>query len=416
MAAHRQYLQLPEPVDAGLLEEVARRIYYLAEEITEFDVDCADSQIRGIDVGLDKPMSDGWARQVAATLFHDLRGLRLRPADRAWEYEPDRPAASDVDQVLCMLVDDGHARLHGRGTVSFNGIFVELFELLDSMCKIIAMDVLGARQFRFPTLLSEDVLHRGGYLDAFPHLLMSITRLKQDPIEVRRWRACHEFDRRAIGETDAAATMSTGYCLPPTMCYYVYDSLANTRVDGHRVFTACGKSFRYESRYESPFRRLWDFTIRETVFVGTQEDVRAGLRRYRQAVTGMCEGLEIAGTCESAHDPFFLRPEGALLSNAQRLVGTKLELRLRIGPSETVAAGSFNLHGAHLAERYAISLTSGKPACTACVGIGLERLMLAFLAQHGLDQARWPAVVRDALGVQRHGDIRSAVRAWAQAR
>jgi hypothetical protein len=40
-----------------------------------------------------------------------------------------------------------------------------------------------------------------------------------------------------------------------------------------------------------------------------------------------------------------------------------------------------------------ISTATGEPANTGCVGFGIERLALAFLAQHGLDPKRWPTAV-----------------------
>ena len=40
-----------------------------------------------------------------------------------------------------------------------------------------------------------------------------------------------------------------------------------------------------------------------------------------------------------------------------------------------------------------ITGAKGEPINTGCVGFGLERLVLAFLAQHGLDRKQWPEAV-----------------------
>ena len=41
----------------------------------------------------------------------------------------------------------------------------------------------------------------------------------------------------------------------------------------------------------------------------------------------------------------------------------------------------------------------GEAAHTACVAFGIDRLAIALFATHGLDAAKWPASVRDALGL-----------------
>jgi hypothetical protein len=44
--------------------------------------------------------------------------------------------------------------------------------------------------------------------------------------------------------------------------------------------------------------------------------------------------------------------------------------------------------------------SGGDPtAHTACLGFGLERITLALVKRHGLDQERWPATVREELGI-----------------
>ncbi|MDQ1687275.1 MAG: hypothetical protein QOK42_250, partial [Frankiaceae bacterium] len=51
----------------------------------------------------------------------------------------------------------------------------------------------------------------------------------------------------------------------------------------------------------------------------------------------------------------------------------------------------------HFTALHGLSCADGSPAHTACLGFGLERIVLALLAAHGLDVAAWPAEVRAAL-------------------
>jgi seryl-tRNA synthetase len=84
----------------------------------------------------------------------------------------------------------------------------------------------------------------------------------------------------------------------------------------------------------------------------------------------------------------------------QQSLDVKSEIRLAIAPDETgkprsIAGGSINLHGPFFGNRFDIKLEDASPAISACVGFGLERWVLALFSQHGFEQARWPAELRD---------------------
>jgi hypothetical protein len=71
----------------------------------------------------------------------------------------------------------------------------------------------------------------------------------------------------------------------------------------------------------------------------------------------------------------------------QQLKNLKYELRMDAGVAGRVAAASFNLHESFFAERFDIRLADGGPAASGCVAFGIERWMLACLAQLGLSRA-----------------------------
>jgi seryl-tRNA synthetase len=61
------------------------------------------------------------------------------------------------------------------------------------------------------------------------------------------------------------------------------------------------------------------------------------------------------------------------------------------------ACMSFNTHQTHFTAAWGIRSEQGELAQSACVGFGLERLVLSLVAAHGRDLGRWPASVRGAL-------------------
>ncbi|MGH6914529.1 MAG: amino acid--[acyl-carrier-protein] ligase, partial [Geminicoccales bacterium] len=66
------------------------------------------------------------------------------------------------------------------------------------------------------------------------------------------------------------------------------------------------------------------------------------------------------------------------------------------GAPRTLACGSINLHGRFFGDRFGIGAAGGV-ASTACVGLGIERWVLAGFSQHGFEPDRWPAEVRRAI-------------------
>jgi seryl-tRNA synthetase len=103
---------------------------------------------------------------------------------------------------------------------------------------------------------------------------------------------------------------------------------------------------------------------------------------------------------QSATDPFF-----ATVSAAKKFYqaahDVKNEVLLPVlgpdGAAKMLAGGSINLHGRFFGERFDIRGPDGGPAHTGCIGLGIERWVLAGFTQHGFDPDRWPAEVRAAV-------------------
>jgi seryl-tRNA synthetase len=181
------------------------------------------------------------------------------------------------------------------------------------------------------------------------------------------------------------------------MCYHTYHQLSGKEVD-NRVITARGKSFRYESKYHRSLERLWDFTIREIVFLGTKDFVLDCRRRLMDATFALLEDLKLEVYCEVANDPFFCRPDTAVKIFSQRMMELKYELRMNTSAAGTISVGSFNYHEQFFAENFTLkSPGEDELIFTGCAGFGLERLVYAFLCQYGLDREHWPETIRKAL-------------------
>ncbi|MGC0313454.1 hypothetical protein [Kitasatospora acidiphila] len=396
MPTHR--IPLPAPLPAARTEELAKRIYYVSPAIEDFTLIDEAGQITAVEVrtadtaGTADPAE--LARKLGTLVTKDVLSQRLSEAGVVWT----SPHPSLVREgVFAALEDAGEVVEMGEGLYATGELLTSTLAALDRRLAALAVDGFGAVRYRYPTLVPTSVLRKAGYLDAFPQFLMTASHFRPD---VDTYDA---FVTGLAGAPDEAAHIDRhsehlGYCLPPTMCFHTYHQWRGRQLGPEpTVVTSRGKSFRYESRYRHAMERLWDFTIREIVFLGDRDTVAEQRRGFLAATCGLVEELGLAGRVEVANDPFFcndLTPERVL---AQRMMELKYELRLPVEGGRTVAAGSFNIHGATFGTAFGITLPGGEPAHTACVGIGLERLSYAFFCQHGTDPDRWPATVRSLL-------------------
>ena len=132
------------------------------------------------------------------------------------------------------------------------------------------------------------------------------------------------------------------------------------------------------------------------VCLGEPDTVVAWRDTWRERAMGILTRVGLEPAQAIASDPFFGRT-GRMLAANQRADELKFELLVTVvGPAPTAVA-SFNYHQDHFTQTYGITMASGGPAHTACLGFGLERIVLALLRTHGPDVATWPTSVRETL-------------------
>jgi seryl-tRNA synthetase len=384
-----------QPLAGPAADELGRRLFFASGDILDFAFVRCDGAVTGVDLTV-TPAGDAAqvARKVRAVLDDDVLTQLARPPKVVWRSADRRPVA---DGTFDRLVRAGQAYPAGEGQVTLGPALLALADALDAALRTIVVDRFGARQFRYPTLIRASTLHRSGYLTSFPQYLMFATRLHSD---LDGYRHFVDDVRAGDGLVPDVLDRCAGvdYCLPPTMCYHTFAQYADGCLpEGVAVVTAAGKSFRHEEKYHRGLERLWDFTIREVVFLGDRDSVRRQRQELLAQVLDLVDALDLVGHCEVANDPFFGHADVAARSSSQRLLELKYELRLDIGEGRTVAAGSFNLHERTFGSAFMITLPDGQIAHTACAGFGLERLAYAFACQHGLEPDAWPRPVRAIL-------------------
>jgi seryl-tRNA synthetase len=250
----------------------------------------------------------------------------------------------------------------------------------------------GAEVLRFPPVIPRALVERSGYLRSFPHLaglVHSFAGSDADHLALVR--------RMDEGEPWADGIPATDVVLTPAACYPVYQYVSGALPPGGRLVDVMSYCFRREPSADPG--RMQSFRMHEWVRIGTPDDVRAFRDRWLERGLALLGGLGLVVHSDVANDPFFGRT-GRMLAATQREQALKFELLVTVSdPAGPTAVASCNYHQDHFGQKFAIATADGAPAHTACVGFGLERIVLGLVRQHGPELADWPAAVRAALRV-----------------
>jgi seryl-tRNA synthetase len=144
-------------------------------------------------------------------------------------------------------------------------------------------------------------------------------------------------------------------------------------------------------------RRLWDFTMREVVFLGARDSVLAEREKATRMMAAFLDEHELAAEIRTASDPFFIAPDAVSKTYFQLSSETKFEVSLLLPRDERLATGSLNYHTDFFGRAFDVTVEGAGPMHSVCVAFGLERWVYAFLAQHGEEPSAWPRPVRQAL-------------------
>ena len=318
-------------------------------------------------------------------------------ADRLFERRGDRTRFTSPIDALQV---NGELTITGAGQVALSGLALDVFDATDRTVRRWA-DALGAAEHRYPSIIERGVLERAGQVESFPQHLTVIGNSE------RRRGIAIVPEERPLDRDDGDSSPSLGmtpFALAPAVCYHAYPEFEGRTIGPDPVFlTACGRCYRYEGGNHVPLERLWEFTMREIIVLGTREQVEAVRQSLVRQVADFVTALELEGTIGTASDPFFATgDEGRRLM--QQAGALKHELQLAVDAAgHSVAAASFNHHHDFFGTRFAIRLADGSSAHSGCVAFGLERWVLGVLAQLGTTEADWPAGARAWLREARRG-------------
>lgn len=298
------------------------------------------------------------------------------------------PELHPIDEQA--LVDNGWlTRWNAPGVVGFTGQWEDVLEGFQQM--ITATESIPQQDtLNFPPVIARSVIDTTEYADSFPHLLGTIKTLDESD-------AAQYLHDVANGTPEDELREVSDVVIVPATCYSLYPLVADAGdVPAGKTFSVMGTCFRAEASTE--LGRFRSFRMREFVHFGDLEETTAWRDRRADVAVEMFAKLGMTAEKELATDPFF-RPLQRVMGPSQIEQQLKYELVVPITADRRIAIASANLHKDHLCHRFEIHEEGGEIATSTCAAFGLERVLLALIAHHGLSLDDWPDAVTGELGL-----------------
>lgn len=283
------------------------------------------------------------------------------------------------------------ADLGAPGMFGFGAEFTRAFDALDALY-VATFAHLNAEVWRFPPVEPKAVFEGTGYVASFPQLTGSVGVFGGGTAE-----HAELLRVRADGGRWEDLLEPSGLMLGPAACHPLYAVIGGTLPEGGRSYDVLGSCFRHEPSPDP--MRMQAFRMHEFVHAGTEASALAHRDAAVPLLLAMLGSLGLGVAAVPANDPFFGRT-GKILASSQRDGSLKFEVVTEVyGDHEPpTAIASANYHEDHFASAFGIRDADGQVARTSCVGLGMERTLLALFARHGMTIAQWPESVRSALG------------------
>jgi seryl-tRNA synthetase len=391
-------IDLPRPIDPELAADLEKESAFVSPLLTRLRVAAARDRVELEIADHDR------SGEVQAKVQRFLNAMLKRThrfETKVFLETERRDRGRFAVGVHDELVRRGWVFDYGRGHVALAGPVLALAQWIDATAGALYARHFAALPGSFPAFVDAAILHRCGYFDSHPNAVSFVGHMVPDFDAIETYRQANCCAEGALMPA-ADQLHLPGLCLNPAACFPCYPTLEGKRVgaDG-AAFTWQGRVFRYESRNVAGLDRLWEFNVRELVFVGSDAHVADCRQRVLPVIGELATMLDLECRIETASDPFFATVSAAR-TFWQRAQEVKNEIMLPIGTApdgtpQRLACGSINLHGRFFGDRFAIGAADGGSAATGCVGLGIERWVLAAFSQHGFDPARWPAPVRAAI-------------------
>jgi seryl-tRNA synthetase len=393
---HEFMVSLPREVDHEVAGDIEKESVFVSPFIDRIFVNPDGLTARVVTrAGADLTEAGEKARRFLEVMVRQVSGFEIKVFvdTRRSDTGPYHVGVNDE------LVRRGWMHDYGKGQVAYSGPVLKLAKLINDKSGELYKAAFGAREAHFPAMIDADTLHKCGYFDSHPNAVTFVGNVIEDFDAIEEFRRANSCSEGALMPAHNHIHID-GMCLNPAACFPCYPTLSGQKFEEGQCYTWLGRVFRYESRNINGLDRLYEFNVRELVFVGDEQYVRECRAKALPIVEELASFIDIDCQVQTATDPFF-----ATVSAAKKFWQAAQEVKNEIkipalandGSQKMLACGSINLHGNFFGKRFGFTCANGEPAQTGCVGLGIERWVLAAFTQHGFDEQRWPEAVRNAI-------------------
>ncbi len=382
-------VSLPAGLAEADLDNLQNLLGYVSEDVLSFRIDRAAGQV---ELSVRETADRQVIEEKVAQLVRKVRPLRkvqdaAHVADRLAETAPCR------DDVFRQLVEKREVIEHAPGVFSLHGKLQRMFRRLDESLRNYALEQ-GAEEVTYPVTISLGTLQKSKFFSHYPQFANFISVLESDTDNIsaaaKKLSSAEALDFLEHLKRPTCMCRSAG-------CLHAYPSYeGQVFAPGQTVaITMIGRMFRNEAANIHSLERLHEYSMREIIYLGSPEFVRARLAGCIEWCKAYLLRFEMQGVIQTANDPFFA-DNLAALQFFQRSEQSKYEFRL-INPTtaNAVSVASVNMHAEHFSKAHDIKFPGGDYIQTGCFGVGFERILFLTLAQFGYDEAGWPEALRE---------------------
>ena len=281
------------------------------------------------------------------------------------------------------LLERGWVVQYDNGLIGYGNEFLSLYNYFNNMLLEWGSNQ-NAQQFVYPDLIDIDTLNKCNYLSQFPTQVLFASHLQHNMDKIR------SFSKIISDRKDCLSDQyleSPEYVNKTAVCIHVYKQFENKTLNISEpiIINSLGKCKRYESLNHNSMERLLDFSMREFVFIGSEDFVLNKRDEFIELAKSFVIQAGLKANIKTSNDPFFLNQYGgkAVLQKKFKL---KYELNFYLPyAGKELAVGSFNFHGSYFSDAFNIKSLDKTNICTGCVAFGMERFAYGFLSQVGFE-------------------------------
>ena len=363
----------------------------------------------------EKFLTEKYVDRIITLVQDKVRAQHYDGKAEHWELvwqSPGRQAHFDQDPTPALEKAGWIRRGASRGQWIHGPEMTRLFRTFEKTVDAELLGPLGFQEMMFPKLEPFSVWERSGHAKGiYPEVYYVCPPKSRDPAfweeVIDLYRITNEVPLEKIRERLDLPVGGMTYAQCPALWTFFQGRTIPTDRVPIKVFDRSGTSHRYESGGLHGIERVDEFHRTELVWLGTREQVDQTAREIMGAYKRIFEEILELEWRQARVTPWFMAQEGMVGTEEAREIGTTdFEGRLpyRKGTAEEwLEFQNVSNNGMKYPKGFTVKLQSGEPLWSGCSGIGLERWAAVFVAQYGLEPAKWPRAAREAYGEMPRG-------------